>query len=167
MKDSLAASLRHSREQAQSTYDRRTHNTKKAAAMELARTLAEDFADQGGSASGADVGEVAVRPPVPPKSKTERKFKPGDFVACVEDGSTPQNPLILVGRVQFYASESEVCLLWYSKRSNKGYGPRFDGEQWIEAEDCLTAVEMVPTKGKSGLLSLRTSPRSIHRSLDG
>ena len=37
MKDSPAAALRHSREQAQSTYDHRTANQKKALALELAR----------------------------------------------------------------------------------------------------------------------------------
>ena len=37
MKDSLAAALRHTREQAQRTYNRRTANEKKAAALELAR----------------------------------------------------------------------------------------------------------------------------------
>ena len=36
MEDSLATALRHSQGQAQATYDRRTENEKKAAALELA-----------------------------------------------------------------------------------------------------------------------------------
>ena len=45
MKDSLAAALRHSREQAQNTYDRRTAAEKKATALSLARQKAEGGAD--------------------------------------------------------------------------------------------------------------------------
>jgi len=42
MKDSLAAALRHSREQAQTMYDYRTANERKSAALELARRKAEE-----------------------------------------------------------------------------------------------------------------------------
>lgn len=157
MKDSLAASLRHSREQAQLTYDRRTHNDKKAAAMELARTVAEDFADAGGSSSQAAAS--------PPAAAKERKLKPGDFVACVQEGSTLSKPLIFVGRVQFYVSEGVVSLLWYSRKTANGFCAEFDGEHWTEREACLAPVEMSRMKGKSGFLSLCTSTRSIHKAL--
>lgn len=46
MKDSLAAALWHSREQAQHMYDRRMANEKKAAALELARRKAEEPSDK-------------------------------------------------------------------------------------------------------------------------
>ena len=42
MKDNLAACLRHSRQQAQKTYDRRTANERKTMALELARPKAEE-----------------------------------------------------------------------------------------------------------------------------
>ena len=82
MKDSLAVALRHSREQAQSTYDRQTASEKKTAALRLAREKAEEGAD----------------PEAPPA--TEQSSKPeitvGQFVGLVMEDSTLQNPSIML-----------------------------------------------------------------------
>ena len=99
MKDSLAAALRHSREQAQSTYDRRTACEKKAAALRLAREKAEEGADP----------EVRLA--------TEQSSKPeitvGQFVGLVTEESTLQNPSIMLVRVQAFLPDGQVSLLWY------------------------------------------------------
>ena len=147
--------MRHSREQAQKTYDRRTHNDKKAAAMELARTVAEDFVPR----------ERAKEADLPAPSTAHRKFKPGDFVACVEEGSSEKKPRLLVGRVLFYLNDQELSLQWYSRKMANAYSPSFDGKQWVESEPALAAVEMSRLKGKPDFLSLRTSVRAVYKAL--
>ena len=86
LKDSLAVALRHSREQAQTTYDRRTANQKKAAALQFARKKAE-------SAMGRedDGGEQSSR------SDDLSNFSVGDFVGLVMEDSTLNNPCVFVG----------------------------------------------------------------------
>lgn len=86
MKDSLAAALRHSREQAQGTYDRRTANERKAAALELARRKAE---------------EEPAGPSVDPET-SQPEIAVGEFVGLVAEDSTLQKPSIFLGRVQAF-----------------------------------------------------------------
>ena len=79
MKDSLAAALRHSREQAQKTYDRRTANDRKAMAVQSARSFAEDRLDQGSGDEDHSCGAG---------ERETLRVKPGDFVGLVEEGSS-------------------------------------------------------------------------------
>ena len=61
MMESLAAALQHSREQAQHTYDQRTANEKKAAALELARRKAEEPAAEEGPSNPKPSGGWTIR----------------------------------------------------------------------------------------------------------
>lgn len=85
MKDSLVAALRHSREQARATYDRRPANEKKAVALELARRNAEEELSGGGATPGSNnldssQPDVAV----------------GEFVGLVAEDSTLQKQSIFL-----------------------------------------------------------------------
>ena len=105
LKSSLASALRHSQRQAQNTYDRRTLSEKKKQAVDYARDLAET------DGSLQDVASTSTA------STTRLKFKPGAFVAAVEEGSTLNKPKILIGRVLFYTKPGEeVLLLWYKQQ---------------------------------------------------
>lgn len=154
MKDSLAAALRHSREQAQSTYDRRTACEKKAAALRLAREKAEEGADP----------EVRLA--------TEQSSKPeitvGQFVGLVTEESTLQNPSIMLARVQAFLPDGQVSLLWYRNVGGGGlYALEVDGSQWIESVDALVPVKAVIAKGRSHSYRLMTSVRTIHKAVHG
>ena len=153
MKDSLAAALRHSREQAQRTYDRRTANEKKAAALELARRKAEEpSAEEGSSNPDPTQPEVAV----------------GQFVGLVAEDSTLQKPSIFLGRVQAFLPDDQVCLLWYRNVGGGVYSLQLDGSQWTESRQSLVPVEVAPAKGRPHAFRLRTSLRTIHKAvLDG
>ena len=153
MKDSLAAALRHSREQAQSTYDRRTASEKKAAALRLAREKAEEGAD----------------PEAP--AATEQSSKPeitvGQFVGLVTEDSTLQNPSIMLARVQAFLPDGQVSLLWYRNVGGGLYALEVDGSQWIESVDALVPVKVVIAKGRSHSYRLMTSVRTIHKAVHG
>ena len=79
MKDSLAACLWHSREQAQATYNRRTANERKPPALDLARRKAEE--------------ELVTGPMVShrPDTAAELEIGVGDFVGLMDEGSTLQS----------------------------------------------------------------------------
>lgn len=157
MKDSLAAALRHSREQAQSTYDRRTANERKAAALELARQKAEE--EPGGSDAT----------PGPSKSEpSQPDIATGDFVGLVAEDSTLQKPSIFLGRVQAFLPDRQVCLLWYRNVGGGIYSLQVDGSQWLESRESLVPVEVAAVKGRPHTYRLRTSLRTIHKEvLDG
>lgn len=151
MKDSLAAALRHSREQAQKTYDRRTANDRKAMAVQSARSFAEDRLDQGSEhAQPSGAGE---------------RVKPGDFVGLVEEGSSLSSPKILLGQVQFMASPSEVSLLWYKRLRHDLYKLNLDGAQWKEEVASLVPVKVRAAKNLAGVYKLLTSTREIHKQI--
>ena len=153
MKESLAAALRHSREQAQHTYDRRTANEKKAAALELARRKAEQpSAEEGPSEPEPSPLEVAV----------------GQFVGLVAEDSTLQKPSIFLGRVQAFLPDDQACLLWYKNIGGGVYSLQLDGTPWTESRQSLVPVEVAPAKGRPHAFRLRTSLRTIHKAvLDG
>ena len=154
MKDSLAAALRHSREQAQNTYDRRTAAEKKAAALRLARQKAE---------GGADAEEAL--------QATEQSSKPeitvGQFVGLVTEDSTLQRPSILLGRVQAFLPEEQVSLLWYRNMGGGLYHLEVDGTQWTESVEALVPVKVVMAKARSHAYRLATSVRTIHKAVHG
>ena len=157
MKDSLAAALRHSREQAQATYDRRTATERKAAALELARQKAEE-----------EPGCSKDTPAPPVSEPSPSDIGTGDFVGLVAEDSTLQKPSIFLGRVQAFLPSDQVCLLWYRNVGGGIYSLQVDGNQWVESRESLVPVEVAAAKGRQHAYRLRTSLRTIHKAvLDG
>ena len=152
MKDSLAAALRHSREQAQSTYDRRTANQKKALALELARKRAEE-------------PEGDEQPPSDRDDDTTSPHKVGDFVGLVEEGSRLQQPRVLLGRLHAFLPDGQASLLWYKCAGAGLYCLEVDGSQWVESVSSLVPVKVKPAKGKTNCYRLCTSLRTIHKAV--
>ena len=153
MKESLAAARRHLREQAQSTYDHRTVNQKKALALELARSR----------------GEQPERLPPPadhdPDDETASPHKIGDFVGLVEERSSLQQPKVLLGHLQAFLPGSQATLLWY-KCVNAGlYCLKVDGSQWVESLSSLVPVKVKQAKRKSNCYRLCTSLHTIHNAV--
>ena len=152
LKDSLAAALRHSRDQAQTTYDRRTAIEKRAAALELARRKAEEGPDQ-----------EALRHNKQPSEEPELAV--GQFVGLVGEDSTLQKPSILLGRIQAFLPDHQACLLWYRHTGGGVYSLEVEGGEWLESRDALIPVSVAPAKGRPHAYRLRTSLRSIHKAV--
>ena len=135
------------------TYDRRTANQKKAAAIAFTRKKAESaMEDQGnGSQEESDGGS---------------QFQPGDFVALVQEGSTLQNPLVLVARIHALQQGGEASLLWYKPQSAGIYCLEVQG-QWTEPIGALVAIKVKQAKGKKDAYRLCTSLRSVHKAVYG
>ena len=151
MKESLAACLRHSREQAQKTYDRRTANQRKAMGLELARRKAEE-----------GPADVEVAGPSHQPATEEAEIRVGDFVGLVAEDSTLMQPSIFLGLVQAFLPEDQVLLLWYRSTAGGVYTPHLDGEQWLELKESLVPVKVAPAKGRPYGQRLKTSLRTIH-----
>lgn len=95
-----------------------------------------------------------------------QEFKPGQFVALVQEGSTLKLPKCLVGRVLFYTDQdncNEVQLLWYKNVKGSAYKLDFDGSPWVESTDSMIAVELCPSKKIPDQYTLLTAPRTIHK----
>jgi len=150
MKESLVAALRHSREQVQSTYDRRTANQKKVLALELARSRAEQ-----------QEGEGQVDPAQ--DDETASQHQAGDFVGLVEEESSLQQPRVLLGRLHSFLPDGQASLLWYKPVGAGLYCLEVDGSRWVESVSSLVPVKVRPAKGKSNCYRLCTSLRSIHK----
>ena len=155
LKNSLAAALRHSREQAQRTYDRRTANEKKQMAVELAKGYAESRL---GLERDEDLQEG-------PSTMASCHVKVGDFVGLIEEGSTQNSPKILIGQVQSFVGHKEAHLLWYEKVKTNLYKLELDGQPWIEPIESLVCIQVQAVKSPPGLYKLLTTPRQIHRDL--
>ena len=151
MKDSLAAALRHSREQAQSTYDRRTANQKKALALGLARSRAER---QEGDERGPAQDEEATSP-----------HRVGDFFGLVEEESSLQQPRVLLGRLHLFLPGGQASLLWYKCVGAGLYCLEVDGSQWLESVSSLVPVKVRPAMGKTNCYRLCTSLPTIHKAV--
>ena len=147
MKDSLAAALRHSREQAQSTYDRRKANQKKALAFELARRT-----------TGEPDGEE--QPSSDRDEDTTSPHKIGDFVGLVEEGSCLQQPRVLLGRLHAFLPGGRASLLWHKCAGAGLYCLEVDGSQWVKSLSSLVPVKVKPAKGKTNCYRLCTSLRT-------
>ena len=157
MKESLAACLRHSREQAQKTYDRRTANERKKMALELARRKAEE-----------GPADTEVAGPSHQPASDEPEIRVGDFVGLVAEDSTLRQPSIFLGRVQAFLPEDQVLLLWYRNTAGGIYTPHLDGDQWVESKESLVPVKVAPAKGRAHGQRLQTSLRTIHKAvMDG
>ncbi|XP_073242983.1 uncharacterized protein [Porites lutea] len=150
LKASLAAALRHSWQQAQRTYDRGTANDRKQLAVNLAREYAEDHLEE-----EPDNGQ--------PQSFGDCPFKPGDFVAVVEEHSKLNCPKVLIGQIHSLNQQGDVSLLWYKNVSRNLYKLELSGEQWTESLESLVPVTVKVPKNRPGLYQLCTSPRQIHK----
>ena len=102
MKHSLAAALRHSRDQAQRTYDRRTANEKKNMAVGLARRCARGQLDSDSSDGQTEDEREEEEDQDTPSSNAS--IKPGQFVGLVDDNSTLSQPRVWIGQVQSIAN---------------------------------------------------------------
>ena len=154
MKDSLAVALRHSREQAQSTYDRRSANQKKAPAFQFARKKAEAVMDQ-----EDDGGEQS------PETDSQSDVSVGDFVGLVTEDSTLKDPCVLVGRIQELLPGDQASLLWYKHKRGGLYLLEVEGGRWIEDLSALVPITVKPAKGKVDSYRLATSLRTIHKAV--
>ena len=148
LKTSLASALRHSRHEAERTYDRRMSNQRKEQALSVTRGFAEE----------------SLSEKQPAMSSQAREFEIGEFVGLVEEGSALNKPLILIGQIQSFLEDGKVSLLWYTSRKNL-YSLNLDGNQWVEDMACLTAVTMNPARNQPGRFRLATSLRAIHKTL--
>lgn len=151
LKDSLANALRHSRRQAESTYDKRTYVEKKKEALSFARNEAEAL-----SSSDDEQQNVAKL------NSVSSTFKSGDFVAVVHEDSTLNRPNISLGRIFSFQNDKEVLLSWYKKVSHGNYKLSFDADCWIEHIDNIVHVNVNPAKG-TDTFKLEQSIRSIHK----
>lgn len=152
LKVSLASALRHSRKQAQTTYDRRTANQKKRLAVDLARDYAEGRLDEEEDATAEQPEEGCV------------DVNRGDFVAVVTEESTYQNPKVFIGQVQSIR-EREATLLYYKHIGTNLYKLELSGEEWKEGIDSLVPVQLQATKKRAGVYKLMTSTRTIHKAV--
>lgn len=127
---------------------------KKQQAVDFARDWAET--EQGPSTSTTA------------NSTTRQRFRPGAFVAAVEEGSTLKQPRILIGRVLFYTKPGEeILLLWYRHQKGSNYMLTIDGSKWTESVDSLCSVKMKPCKKFADQYVLVTQPTVIHKSVFG
>ena len=152
MKDSIASSLRHSRSRAEKTYDRRTQHEKKTAALSLARKMAEES-----TTCAEPDGDLHTSIDVP---RSERLHDPGDFVACIEEGSSRAKPRIHIGRVQYYVTKEKVSLLYYHAKLDIYY-LKFTGSQWVEGEAACVPVKMEKTAPRHDTYILKSSIKEI------
>ncbi|EDO26348.1 predicted protein, partial [Nematostella vectensis] len=142
MKDSLASALRHTRKQAQLTYDRRNSSEKKSLAVSLASELAENT-----------IESLSAQP-----SDRNAGLDKGSWVALTVEGSTLANPNILLARIQNLMPGRRASLLWFKATAEKGlYGFHFDEASWIESLDALVPVQVKEIKNSPGLYKLTTS----------
>lgn len=154
MKESLAVALRHSREQAQKTYDRRTANQKKAPALQFARKKAEAAMEREDDGSEQS-----------PRSDHLSDFSVGDFVGLVMEDSTLDDPCVFVGRIQELLRGNQVCLLWYKHKGGALYSLEVEGDKWIEDSSALVPITVKPARGKPDCYRLTTSLRTIHKAV--
>ncbi|EDO28077.1 predicted protein [Nematostella vectensis] len=142
MKDSLASALRHTRKQAQLTYDRRNSSEKKSLAVSLASELAENT-----------IESLSAQP-----SDRNSGLDKGSWVALTVEGSTLANPNILLARIQNLMPGRKASLLWFKATAEKGlYAFHYDEASWIESLDALVPVQVKEIKNSPGLYKLTTS----------
>ena len=154
LKVSLASALRHSRKQAQATYDRRTANQKKRMAVDLARDYAEGRLEEGEAATAREPEEG------------DEGVNRGDFVGVVAEESTYPSPKVFIGQVQSIR-ENEATLLYYKHIGTNLYKLELSVEEWKENIDSLVPVQFQATKKRAGVYKLMTSTRTIHKVVKG
>ena len=89
MKESIASAMRHSRREAEKTYDRRTGPERKRIALSFAQSEVSRLEDD-------EEGE----PHWVKRNQSVDAFNIGDFVAYRCSESTLEKPVFLLGRIQ-------------------------------------------------------------------
>lgn len=99
----------------------------------------------------------------------EPELAVGDFVGLVAEESMLQKPSVFLGCIQAFLSGDQVSLLWYKNVGGRVYSLQVDGGlHWEESKASLVPVKVAPDKGRQHAYRLRTSLRTIHKSvLDG
>ncbi|XP_048585327.1 uncharacterized protein LOC125568059 [Nematostella vectensis] len=147
MKDSLASALRHTRKQAQLTYDRRNSSEKKSLAVSLASELAENT-----------IESLSAQP-----SDRNAGLDKGSWVALTVEGSTLANPNILLARIQNLMPGRKASLLWFKATAEKGlYAFHYDEASLIESLDALVPVQDARVSVKSHLFASRSRAVLVH-----
>ena len=133
-------------------------NQKKDQAVCLARQYAEERILNPEASQPAQSDTVHVQ------RTTNSGIKVGDFVGLVEEGSTLNNPKVLIGQVHSMLPNGKASLLWYKAYKNL-FKLELDGQQWLEDLECLVPVTMTPVRNKPACYRLSNSLRSIHKAV--
>ena len=146
--------MRHSKREAERTYDKRTGVERKRLALSFAQKQVREIAD-------SDEESTMVT-----KAKPAFSLQIGDFVALACNDSTLEKPKILLGRIMHQSDES-VNLLWYEnlkdRKSQNLYRLCLDGEEWKQQPESLIRVKVVSSTRESDTVVLLTEPKEIHR----
>lgn len=151
MKDSLAKALRHTRREAEETYDRRTAAERLNLALDLARGQAEE-----------GLLPKTLEAPQDSEEPEEDDIRPGQFVAQVEPESTLQAPRILLGRVQTILENRTASLRIDRVLIRSHWTGRSGQRVWMHW--CLSGSRV--KKKKPQAYRLKETPRSIHKKVD-
>jgi len=125
------------------TYDKRTSQERKQIALGLATSFSENE-------------EIPCQ---------QDKFKAGDFVGLIEEGSSDSQPLVLIGQIQRFLKSGMASLLWFKEGRRGTFSFSFEEEPWEESLEALVHVKMEPVRGCTGAFKLMTDPKVIHQSL--
>ena len=115
----------------------------------------EEDVDENGDSDGSEDNE-------PPE------FGVGDIVAVVEAKSTPQQPLILLGKIlRMEATTREVLLAHLRPATEDEQGPTFrlvvGRSSWRESFAAIVHPIDVDYSRKTRMYTLKTDPLEIHR----
>ena len=153
MKESIAAAMRHSKREAEKTYDRRTGPERKRLALSFAQSKVSRLESE-------DEEPCRVK-----RNESEATFNLGDFVAYPCSESTLEKPVFLLRRIQ-RQNKRGFALLWYKnlkdRRSSNLYKLCLDGDEWEEQPDTLIRVDVLPTR-ESDTVVLKTNAKDIQR----
>ena len=156
-----ARAMRHSRKEQARTYDCRTSSDKVAHAVQLS-------SKEAASALGDRVSDV--EPSTSGGNSKKKKLLPcvGDIVALVEERSTRDEPVVMLGKVlRLYQDSQEVLLAHLrlvekSRKSSPTYKLTIGKDAWVESYDSLVFPVDVAYDSARGVYSLRTPSTEIH-----
>ena len=158
MKESIAIAMRHSKREAERTYDRRTSVERKRQALSFAHRQINRFENDEENEDDEEQRSV-------PEAATP--FELGQFVGCVRDASTLAKPKILLGRM-LRKDNRGIQLLWYrnlkGRKAKNLYKLCLDGDEWIEKPESLLPVTVAPN-GEIDTVLLKTDTKEIHKAV--
>lgn len=137
---------------------------KKEKALAFTQQLAESTqSDEASSSSGQEDESSSNSGQEEDDDNNLNEFPLGSFVGLVQEGSTLDCPMILIGRVNGFTKKGLVRLLHYKHCKGKNYALSLDGEKWTEKLNSLVAVQMKPSNKIPEQFTLTTSLKSIHK----
>ena len=156
----LATSMRHSTREQARTYDRRMVGEKVSAVV--ARAANEVNSVLGVKTPGPNPGVEMEMDTV--DAESEYCPEVGDIVAVVEDASTEQRPVIILGKViRVFAKEKESLLAWLRPYGNRLYRLVVGTDSWRESWDSLIHPIDITYDVHSNLYTLRTPTVDLHK----